>query len=70
VRGSIVEADNKEEARYLVPPASRASATVIALNKFTMEQIDSITVILDYKRAHRGMQHRLVTRVLTVLLNH
>jgi hypothetical protein len=43
----IVEADNKEEARYLVPPAFRASATVIALNKFTMEQIDSITVMLD-----------------------
>jgi hypothetical protein len=30
-----------------VPPAFRASATVIALNKFTMEQIDSITVMLD-----------------------
>ena len=42
-----MEADSKEEARYLVPPTFHASATVIALNKFTMEQIDSITVMLD-----------------------
>jgi hypothetical protein len=43
----IVEADSKEEARYLVPSAFLASATVFALNKFSMEQIDSITVMPD-----------------------
>ena len=38
----IVEVDSKEEARYVLPPAFRAGAKIIGLNKFTMEQIDSI----------------------------
>jgi hypothetical protein len=38
----IVEADSKEEARYMVPPMCRADAKIIGLNKFTMEQIDCI----------------------------
>jgi len=38
----VVEADDKDEARYLVPPAFRADAKIIELNKFTMEQLDSI----------------------------
>ena len=38
----IVEGDSKEEARYVVPPALRTGAIIIGLNKFTMEQVDSI----------------------------
>jgi hypothetical protein len=38
----IVETDNKDEARYLVSPAYRASARITKLNKFIMEEIDSI----------------------------
>ena len=38
----IMETDSKEEARYVVPPAFRASAKITGLNKFTMEQIDNI----------------------------
>ena len=38
----IVEADSKDEARYTVPPAFRADAKVVGLNKFTMEQIECI----------------------------
>jgi hypothetical protein len=37
----IVEANSKEEARYVVPPAFRAGTKIIGLNQFTMEQIDS-----------------------------
>jgi hypothetical protein len=38
----IADVDSKDEARYLVPPAFRADARVIGLNKFSMEQLDSI----------------------------
>src|SRR5690348_9303000 len=38
----IVEADDKEEARRIVPPAFRASAKITGLNKFTVEEIDTI----------------------------
>jgi hypothetical protein len=38
----IVETDNKEEARFVVPPAFRTDAKITGLNNFTMEQIDSI----------------------------
>ena len=38
----IVEVDSKEDARQVVPPALRAGAKITGLNKFTMEQIDSI----------------------------
>ena len=48
-----VGSDSKEEAHCLVPPAFRASATVIALNRFSMEQIDSITVMPDTSQPTR-----------------
>ena len=38
----IAEVDSKEEARSIVPPAFRAQAKIVALNKFTMEQVDGI----------------------------
>ena len=38
----IVDVDSKADARAIIPPAFRADATIIALNKFTMEQIDEI----------------------------
>ncbi|MEJ2051925.1 MAG: hypothetical protein P8Y60_19205 [Calditrichota bacterium] len=37
-----VEAENKEQARNMLPPAYRHQATVVKLNKFTLEQIDQI----------------------------
>ena len=38
----IVEVDSKEEARSIVPPPYRSRAKIVALNYFTMEQIDGI----------------------------
>jgi hypothetical protein len=38
----IVEAADKEEARRVVPPAFRAQARVVGLNKFTLEQIEAM----------------------------
>jgi hypothetical protein len=38
----IVEAADKEEAQRVVPPAFRAQAKVVGLNKFTLEQIESM----------------------------
>jgi hypothetical protein len=38
----IVDADSKEEARSLLPPALRAEARVVALNTFEMDEIDAI----------------------------
>ncbi|MCI0696088.1 hypothetical protein L0337_29320 [candidate division KSB1 bacterium] len=38
----IAEVDSKEEARYILPPAFRAQARIVKLNKFTMEEIDEI----------------------------
>lgn len=37
-----VDADSKEEARHAIPSAFRDHAKIIALNKFTMEEIDSL----------------------------
>jgi hypothetical protein len=37
-----VEAENKEQARNMLPPTYRHQATVVKLNKFTLEQIDQI----------------------------
>lgn len=36
----IVEVDSKEEARSIVPHPFRSQAKIVALNKFTMEQLD------------------------------
>jgi hypothetical protein len=38
----IADVDNKNDARNLVPPAFRSDARVIGLNKFSMEQLESI----------------------------
>jgi hypothetical protein len=38
----IVEADSKDEARCIVPPALRAQAKIVALNNFTLEQMEAI----------------------------
>jgi hypothetical protein len=37
-----VEAENKEEARYFLPPDFRPQAKIVRLNKFTMEEIEDI----------------------------
>ena len=37
-----VEADNKEEARLVVPPQFRSQAKIVGLNKFTLEQIEAV----------------------------
>jgi hypothetical protein len=39
----IVEADSKEEARFVLPPPFRSQAKIVALNYFTLEQIDAVT---------------------------
>ncbi|MDZ7344131.1 MAG: hypothetical protein ONA90_06415 [candidate division KSB1 bacterium] len=38
----MVEVDSKEETRRILPPAFRDQATIVSLNKFTMEEIDEI----------------------------
>ena len=38
----IVDVGSKDEARAILPPAFRAQARIIALNKFTLEQIEPI----------------------------
>lgn len=38
----ILEADSREEARMIVPPAYRAEAHVIMLHTFTMDELDEI----------------------------
>lgn len=38
----VADAENKDEARCIVPPAFRSEAKVVKLSKFTMEEIDEI----------------------------
>ncbi len=38
----IVEVDSKDEARFILPPAFRAQAKIVQLNKFAMAEIDEI----------------------------
>jgi len=38
----IVDADSRDQARQIVPPPFRASARIVQLNKFTMEQIERL----------------------------
>ena len=38
----IVEVDSKEEARSILPPPFRPQARIVALNHFTLEQMDAI----------------------------
>jgi hypothetical protein len=44
----IVELDNKEEARNILPPNYRSKAKIVRLNKFSLEEIDEIL------RHHKG----------------
>ena len=44
----ILEAEDKEEARYVVPPAYRQQATITGLNKFTPDDLDELV------RHHQG----------------
>ena len=37
-----IETESKEDARNILPPAYRSQATIVKLNKFTMEEIDGI----------------------------
>ena len=37
-----IETDSKEHARNILPPAYRAQATIIKLNKFSMAEIEEI----------------------------
>jgi hypothetical protein len=38
----IVDVENKEQARSILPPAYRPQALIVKLNEFRMEQIDEI----------------------------
>jgi len=38
----LVEVDSRSEAQSIVPPGLRAHATIVQLNKFSMDQIDDI----------------------------
>jgi hypothetical protein len=38
----IVDVDGKDDARQIVPPAFRDEARITGLNKFTVEEIDTI----------------------------
>ena len=38
----IVDVDRKEDALQVVPPAFRPQTKIVALNKFTMEQINAL----------------------------
>ena len=38
----IVDVANKDEARAIVPPAFRSQATIVCLNRFSLELIDDI----------------------------
>lgn len=36
----IIEADSKDEARFIIPPAYRSRAKIVKLNKFSLAEID------------------------------
>jgi hypothetical protein len=38
----IIEADSKEEARFVVPSVFRPRAKIVRLNKFSLDQIEEI----------------------------
>jgi len=38
----IVDADDRDQARSILPPQFRAEAKIVGLNKFNMEQIQQI----------------------------
>jgi hypothetical protein len=38
----VVELDSKEEARSILPPAYRAQAKIVKLNKFSLDELDEL----------------------------
>ena len=38
----VVDVDSKEDAKAIVPPIYRSKANVIALNRFTLQEIESM----------------------------
>ncbi len=38
----VVDVADKDEARHILPPQFRASARIVALNKFTLDEIGAI----------------------------
>jgi hypothetical protein len=38
----VVEVDSKEEAMAIVPPIYRSNAKVVALNRFTLQEIEAM----------------------------
>jgi hypothetical protein len=38
----IADLENKEEARSILPPEMRSDAKIVQLNKFTLEEIDTL----------------------------
>jgi hypothetical protein len=38
----VVDVDTKDEARRLLPPAYRADATIVRLNKFGIAELDDL----------------------------
>lgn len=44
----IVDVEDRETARYIIPPAYRPDARIVQLNRFTMEEIDEMLA------AHEG----------------
>ena len=38
----IVEVENKDEARSVLPPVYRADAKIVKLNKFTLEEFEEL----------------------------
>ena len=45
----IVEVDNKDEARNILPPAYRSQAKVVQLNAFSLEEME------DMLRQHKAL---------------
>jgi len=43
-----IEADSKEQARLVLPPAYRSQAKIVALNKFKVEQVDGHSNLIPY----------------------
>jgi len=51
----MVEADSREQARSLLPAALRAQARIVALTRFSPEQVD---VLLEVHRPARRPAHQ------------
>jgi len=45
-----IETESREDARNILPPAYRAAATIVKLNRFTMDEIDEILAQHGKKR--------------------